>query len=407
MRFSFGALFFYCICVAFGPISQADQGEIRIRLTRSLHSIHIKGVHLEILVKDQRVRPLIPSESSEVQVEFGHPKHKNQWAVRWNGEPTFKYYAGESLELSGVSLRQGSLSLPRKVQFVLGSGQHGSFDLVSSLDLETYLMGVLPKEMPASWPVEALKAQTVAARSYAIYKMKERKASKFDIEASISDQAFEFSPVQYEKSKWSDKVQRIIRSTKGQILESHHKVIKAFYHSDCGGKTEKASDVWGYRQGYNGLVQSCFHPLSKSGTWSFEINRELLIEKVKKFFSIDTNFDLLEIRVGSFSSSGRVQSLSFNFSNKNYSISAQDLRRIVGYSKIKSTLFKFQDLKERLIFKGLGNGHGVGMCQYGARSMAEAGKSYIEILQKYFPSAELKSLKFEKKDRLDLSRADL
>lgn len=365
---------------------------IRVRLFKSLQSVKIRGIHLEVYIDGRKLNQLLDSDISEIHIERVKKNKERAWALKWNGEPQFRHYEGRTLELRGLSMKQGSLSLPRAIQFHSTPSMKNKFDLISTLDLEVYLSGVLPKEMPSSWPIEALKAQAVAARSYALVKMKERSHFHFDVESSVFDQAFEFSPVQYKKVKWSDRVQKALQSTRHKALFQNQKVIKAFYHADCGGKTELASEVWGGDKGFDGTVQGCFHPASGSGTWSFEMDREQLDKRVRAFFGINENQTFDGVEVASLSPSGRVKKLLFKYLDSSFLVSSQVLRQIVGFSKLKSTLFKIDSTEDKVAFNGQGNGHGVGMCQYGARKLAESGKTYVQILEKYFPSTELREV---------------
>lgn len=369
------------------------QAQIRVRLLQSLQSVQVKGIHLEVFIDGRKIERLLDSDLSQVQIERPLKDKERVWAIRWNGEPQFRHYKGHTLELRGLSLRQGSLSLPRRIRFHSTPSMKNKFDLISSLDLEVYLSGVLPKEMPSSWPIEALKAQAVASRSYAVVKMKERKNFHFDVEANIFDQAFEYSPAQYIKTKWSDKIQKVIQSTKDEALFLDQQVIKAFYHADCGGKTELASQVWGGKKGYDGAVLGCYHPSSGGGSWSHEVDKKTLSQKLKSFFGVEELHEFSEIEVTALSPSGRVKEVLFSYLDKSFSLTSQRLRQIVGFSKLKSTLFKIESIQDKIVFSGQGNGHGVGMCQHGAKKMAESGKTYTQILEKYFPATQLKKLK--------------
>lgn len=365
---------------------------VRVRLLQSLQSVQVKGVHMEIYADGKRIERPLKSDVAKVQIERVKRNDQRGWAIKWNGEPRFRLYKGERLELRGLSLRNGNLSLPRRIRFYSNPSMGNKFDLVSNLNMEVYLSGVLPKEMPPSWPIEALKAQAVAARSYALVKTMERRRFHFDVEATVFDQAFEYSPAQSTKTKWSDRIQKAVTGTKGEVLVLNGKPVKAFYHSDCGGKTEQASQVWGDRKGFNGAVIACFHPSSGQGSWSYELDRETLNSKLRSFFGLDSSEKFQSMDVASLSPSGRVKMLLFKYLESNFYITSQKLRQLIGFSKLKSTLFKVEATPEKVIFSGQGHGHGVGMCQHGAKRLAESGKSYDQILARYFPGTERKKI---------------
>lgn len=366
---------------------------VRVRLLQGLQSVQIRGVQLEIHLDGKRLQKPLESDVSKVQIERAGRGGKSGWAIKWNGEPTFRLYRGENLEIRGLNLRQGRLTLPRRIRFYSSPSRRSKFDLISDLNTEVYLFGVLPKEMPSSWPLEALKAQAVAARSYALAKTEERRNHPFDVESTVFDQAFEYSPAQSRKAKWSDRIQKAITATRGQVLTLNGQPVKAFYHADCGGKTEQASQVWGGDKDFNGAVIACFHPSSGQGDWSYELDRQTFNQKLRAFFGLEDSADFERVDVASLSPSGRVKTLLLKHLDSNLYITSQKLRQVLGFSQLKSTLFKIESTSEKVIFRGQGNGHGVGMCQYGARKMAESGKTYHQILTRYFPGTSIKTLK--------------
>ncbi len=380
------------LSISFSP-SAWGADSIRVRLFRSVQSVQIKGTHIEAYVDGMRVLPSLSSDIVRIQVETRTNSSGSRiWLLRWNEHPRSSAHFGSKLHLKGISLKQGRLALPRNIEFVPVEKNGFKFDLISSLSLETYIVGVLPKEMPASWPLEALKAQSVAARSFAVARINERRNATFHVETSVVDQVFEFSPAQMKKTKWSDHIQKAVQSTAGEVLMKNGSPIKAYYHADCGGRTELASHVWGGRESFNGAIKSCYHPSSSLGSWSFEINREDLAKKLKAFFNLKEELDVFSIRAAQTSPSGRVKSIAISFLEDSLTLSAQKLRQILGFDRMKSTMFQIESTEDKVILSGQGHGHGVGMCQYGAKTLAENEKTYREILKNYFPNTKLKKL---------------
>jgi stage II sporulation protein D len=385
-------VFFLCfLSTAFAMTSTAAEETtplIRVRLARGLQSVLLKGVGVEVFVGGHRVKPLISSDVSEVQIELSQQK-KSFWKVRWNGQPVAKKISGEDLEVRGLLLKMGNLNLPRSVHFHRHQASSLKFDLISKMNLENYLAGVLPNEMPPSWPREALKAQSIAARSFALVRMQERRGEPFDVEASVSDQAFEFSSDHVKKTKWNDKIQSVLQSTKGQVLFYEGKVVKAYYHSDCGGRTELASNVWGAVQGYNGAIVSCEHSQGNH-QWSYRLKKQEFEALLRKYFRLSKENEYDGLRVASLSPSGRINHLVAQFGEASFKISAQHLRSLLGFGHLKSTFFSINEEGDFISFSGRGFGHGVGMCQYGARAMADSGSDDREILARYFPGTQIK-----------------
>lgn len=380
--------------------------KIRVRLAKGLQSVELKGVDLKVYVDKKSVQPILPPPharapaiemtSSRVQIERAYQNHLNGWKIRWDGNSQTTFKPGHDLEIRGVTLRMGILSLPQRVHFVGRESQDKDrfkFDLISHLDLERYLLGVLPSEMPLSWPLEALKAQAVAARSFAVAVQKERVNQDFDVESSVMDQAFEYSPEAMNTVKWSDKANLVIQSTKGKVLLGSKGIpMKAYYHSDCGGKTELARRVWGGIPNQPlGGVKSCPH--GAESNWEFQISHKDLERQIIRVLGVKNRSGLASVKLSQPNSSDRIDAVILAFRDGFIlKISSQEFRRAIGFSDLKSTHFQLVQKDGRLRFLGRGFGHGVGMCQYGAKNMASQGKSYDEILEFYFPASNLVSL---------------
>lgn len=366
-------------------------GKIRVRLSKGLQSVEIKGIDLKIFVD----RKPLKMTASRVQIERAYKNHLVGWKIRWNKSAEALFKKGYDLEVRGLSLRMGALSLPRQVHFVArgGRGDGQKFDLISHLDLERYLLGVLPSEMPLSWPIEALKAQAVAARSFAVAVQRQRTQQEFDVESSVMDQAFEYSHEAMNTAKWSDKANLALQATKGKILTGPKGLpMKAFYHSDCGGKTELAKRVWGGKADPPlSEVKSCPH--GSESNWKFEMTRRNLERQITRVLGIKNESGLASVKLSNPNSSGRIDAVLLAFNDGFLlKISSQEFRRTIGFSDIKSTNFHLVQKDGKLKFLGRGFGHGVGMCQHGAKNMAEQGKSYDEILEFYFPVSSLESI---------------
>ena len=237
------------------------------------------------------------------------------------------------------------------------------------VDFNDYLTGVVASEMPTSWPAEALKSQAVVARSYALAKINERKNSTYQLEADQADQVF--------SSSISASAKQAVVSTQGVVLlRPDGQILKAFYHSDCGGQTVPASTVWGDKAFDSGTAKDPWCATRKSNQWSFEIARA-------DFFS----------RLG-VPDSGLIESQ--HYSNKNQLISvgeqffsAQKLRELFGFFKIKSTADNVEITADTVKINGQGFGHGAGLCQWGTLEQAKMGKTYIQVLEHYYSKAKI------------------
>lgn len=247
-----------------------------------------------------------------------------------------------------------------------------------NLSLDNYLRGVVAAEMPASFPLEALKAQAVAARTYALRKKVQGQrittASKFD-QAWLSQKAL--------LNKWQQnnffinwsKISRAVEETKGLVLTYQGRLITAAYHSTSGGETATAKEVWGNKVPYLKSVSSLYEGESPYYAKEDFFSWQELAHKLK-------TKEERELTILKRSNSGRVLKIMIN--NKIFSG-----REIRGKLNLNSTKFSCLQSKKGVKFIVDGFGHGVGMSQYGAQGLAQQGYSFREILAHYYPQAEI------------------
>ena len=241
------------------------------------------------------------------------------------------------------------------------------FDIISVFDFNSYIAGVISKEMPLTWPLEALKAQAVVARSYALAKINERQNKAFHLDTNQMDQVF--APTN------SDKAKLAVFLTDNIVLKDRkNKILKAFYHADCGGQTVPASKVWAGAVD-SGTAIDPWCELRKSNEWTFETSRDNFNSKL-----LNTNPIVVEEKF-----KGRIQS----FRMLDEVISVQNLRQIFGFAEIKNSPLQYMETANQILLKGKGFGHGVGLCQWGALAQARLGRSYTQILSHYYPEAQL------------------
>ncbi len=273
---------------------------------------------------------------------------------------------------------------------------HTNTGEIEELNLDQYLYGVVSSEMSANFEEEALKAQAVVARTYTIYKITNgNKHENADIcDDSQCCQAWISKEARFEKwnetereNNWS-KIVSAVESTKGKIIMYEGKPINAFFHSNSGGKTEIASSVWGgkdepYLQAVETSGESNYTQYSSELT----ISKEEFIEKIKQYhsdfeidFSSDNQIEVLEYTEGQ-----RIKKIKIG----NLELAGTEIRNIFG---LKSAKFEILVEGENVKFNVLGYGHGVGMSQTGADSMAKEGKNYEEIIKHYYTGVEIVNL---------------
>jgi len=262
--------------------------------------------------------------------------------------------------------------------------------VINEVDLEEYVKGVVPSEMNAGWHPEALKVQAVATRTYALHQRMMNGSREYDVVATIQDQVYRG------RERRDRRVEQAVDATHGLVLTFQNLPIFAAFSSTAAGPTEDAANVWAKDLPYLKGVDCPFDANSPYYQWRIPIQLKELEQTLRR-----QGIAVGEITgavVFSRSRAGRVTRLRILHSQGELIVRAEELRRVVGYSVIPSTQFDLRFEGHALILLGRGAGHGVGLCQWGAKELAERGYSYQSILRYYFPGTELKDLRF-----LDLS----
>jgi stage II sporulation protein D len=249
--------------------------------------------------------------------------------------------------------------------FLLSKATHW----VVHVPVDQYLYGVMSSEVPVSWPLETLKAQAVASRTYFLYKKKERIDQHFDVRASIMDQVFKMN---------ADKHQSILQAvneTHDMILTSKEQdqVFPAYFHSDCGGQTSSEQAVWRKPSALNQSVQDPYCQTASKNNWTFAIDRDHLMQHLRHIFYIPKGADLQSV-LPRLHEKSRAHVVDFLFSDRIVKrISANELRKQLGFGKLRSTHFHVQQGDRDIVFSGRGFGHGVGLCQWGGPALGSYG----------------------------------
>ncbi len=290
--------------------------------------------------------------------------------------------------------------------------------LLNILPLESYIQSVVPNEIGRnrkSDEYEAIRAQAILARTYALMKIQLPIRRLFDVFDDARDQVFSGT------SHPDELIAKAITSTKGQVLVFENRIAETYYHSTCGGRTEAASLVWlrpqskpylaGIRD-HNGSEDNC--RISPSYRWSEVYTRKdfesmlrvylptILSESERKLLD-QRAWSILDIRITKRSPSGRVSVLKLVLGDTKWQtsipVSADKIRWIIrrqdGTNILRSTLFDISIEREakkwiRMIrINGGGNGHGVGLCQWGAIARSRDGQSASQILHGYFPGVTI------------------
>ena len=257
----------------------------------------------------------------------------------------------------------------------------GRLLVVSHLPLESYLVGVVNGEVDSSWPMDAVKAQVVAARSYALYKMNSG-ARYYDLKTDVTDQVY--AGVDSEDERAAEAV----GMTRGQVLYKDGELIQAFFHSTCGGSTASALDVWGVAQPAQDGVYCGECEDSPYAHWTLPLDAGEIVRAVKALYPrIDR---VRSMGIHRKTRDGRIQTLFVETGKGRVLIDAGEFRKMIGYRRLPSTRFSFGMSGDRIVLTGAGYGHGVGLCQWGARGSALKGMDYWQILGRYYVGAEVR-----------------
>jgi stage II sporulation protein D len=257
----------------------------------------------------------------------------------------------------------------------------GKIYVINIVKMDNYLFSVVPSEIPASWDMQALKAQAVAARTYTYYHLLNRKKKKiYDLDASTNFQVY--------KGMSSEKpdTTRAVLETSGEILSHNHKPILAYFHSTCGGKTADDDFIWkGKGKTYLTGIKCNYCSQSPHYRWQEKLTlHEIKNSLSKKYRNIG------KIRRISFTRRfGRVTGVEILHSSGKLTLSGNSFRLLFPPKKLKSMYFVSRKSGSGLLIRGRGWGHGVGLCQWGARGMAEKGANYRAILKHYYRNIRL------------------
>jgi stage II sporulation protein D len=326
-----------------------------------------EGVSITGLNGNERI-PIL--SNSELEVKAGGDR------VLVNGTA----YESLSMEARDYHIRVNGRSYRGKVDLLK---DNSSLLVINELNLEDYLAGLINHEISSRWPMEAVKAQAVAARTYALYQKKLRKDPRYDLESTVANQVYGGSDREDELAL------QAVKETEGEVALYNGEPIQALYHSSCGGETEASDDVWGREVPYLKRIKDPYCTEAPNYFWQYRIGVEELGERLRRFGRLG---EIGSILIQKRSRSGRVASILIRHSRGSFEISGKEFREALGFENLRSTNFTVKSKGDSFYFAGSGGGHGVGMCQWGAKGMAEDGKSYREILKWYYPGVTVRRI---------------
>lgn len=291
---------------------------------------------------------------------------------------------GAPADAAGVSLHAAG---PLRLDLVPGTAFEGELEVrraagglavVHALPLEDYVAAVTGSEMPARFPPEALAAQAVAARTFAVFKKLEAVAEgrPWHLGATVLDQVYRAGPP-------DPRARAAALATSGEVLVFQHAPIEAYFHSTCGGQTERGADALGRDLPYLVSVRCGRCRASPRARWTVRVAAGDLGARAGLGGAVTA------ARVVSRTASGRAERVELRGHGRAVALTAVDLRQRLGFGRLPSLDFEVRMAAGAAVFEGRGAGHGAGLCQWGAAGLAAAGEGYRAILARYYPGTEI------------------
>lgn len=274
-----------------------------------------------------------------------------------------------------TSVKEAQIKQENKETFVTIKRKSG---LITNIEIEEYVIGVVGAEMPASFNEETLKSQAIIARTYALSVLSKGKILTDNSSTQNYKDNNELKQLWGSNyDKYYNKIKNAVNDTKGLYLTYDGKIIDAVYHSTSNGQTEDAKYVWGTSKPYLVTTDSPYDTTNKS----YNYEKFLSYKEISKKLNIEVD-ENLSFEILSYTTSKRIDKIKIN----NKVFSGVEIRNLLG---LRSTDFELNIQDDGIIFKTKGYGHGVGMSQYGANGMANAGFNYEQILKHYYKGVKL------------------
>jgi stage II sporulation protein D len=275
-------------------------------------------------------------------------------------------------------LRLGGRLLVPEVEIRAGPG---GIDAIEVVPLEAYAAGVVAGEMPPGFPEEAQRAQAVAARTYALARKIEAQARgrAWDVGAGVLSQV-------YAGADPGASARSAAEATAGEVLVRGNVPVEAYFHSSCGGRTERGADALGRDLDYLAPVACGFCQGAPRLRWKVTVPGEEL-GRSAGLGGAATGASVVR-RTGT----GRAARVEIRAGSRRATLAAADLRQRLGWSRLPSLAFEVRPDGSTFVFEGRGAGHGAGLCQWGAAGMAREGRPHVEILLHYYPGTEIRRM---------------
>lgn len=347
-------------------VAGADE-VVRIAVASGLARLTLGGPGLAMTpLREGAAAAPVAGGEAELAIEGG--------AVTVGGEPLTGagavFTAAGPLRTSAapVTLLEGAVEVRREAS---------GLAVVHALPLEDYVAAVVGAEMPPGFPPEALRAQAVATRTFAVHKKLEAVAvgRGWHLGSTVLDQV-------YRGSRVDPRARAAAEATAGEVLVHDHAPVEAYFHSTCGGRTERGADALGRDLPYLVSVPCGRCRASPRFRWTARIPAAELGRRA------GLEGEPRSVHVVSRTASGRAARVELA-SGRRAVLGAVELRQRLGYDRLPSLAFDARLEGGEAVFRGRGSGHGAGLCQWGAAGWARAGEGYARILARYYPGTEL------------------
>lgn len=319
----------------------------------------------------------------------------------------FKLSKGKvELAISGDKLILGTekISMPVKIEtekgilFANKKPYRGYFSIVRSgnkinvlniLSIEDYIKGVIPKESSPGWHIESLKAQAVISRTYTLANLNKHDKEGFDMCAGTHCQVYGGAEAEAVSSN------KAVAETAREVLIYEDKLAQTVFHANCGGRTEDPRYVWDWSSTtppYLEGVKCGYCDEAPHSSWEIALDESFIRKKLSGY----KVGQIKSIKVKGTTPAGSAKDIEVLHERGNLTFNAYKFRLTVDAWKIKSTTFEsIKKEGSKFVFKGKGWGHKVGLCQWGAKGMADSGKKYKQILQHYYPKTKIEKANYK------------
>lgn len=314
-----------------------------------------------------------PLLAEEIRIDIAHGRESLKVNGRVLTAANAPAHFRQPLDVDGHEL-PGTLDL--------FAGPDGALEAVNAVDLEDYVAAVVASEVPASWPADALRAQAVAARTFAVaQKIAQGPGARAHLGASVLDQVYKAT------AHPAAAAARAAKDTAGEVLTFGAAPIAAYFSASCGGASESAEAAFHVPSGTTPYLHGSERD-DDDREWTVKVPLAELDRALRKRVGAEVR----GVAVFRRTASGRADALMVATTSGSRPLPAVELRQLLGYQRLPSLLFEVAMSGGAAVFRGKGSGHGVGLCQWGARGRALAGEGYREILAHYYPGADIRRM---------------